>query len=104
MAEIVPTIGRIVIYTLSTDDAVKINKRRDDAVLSRHSNGVMVHVGNEVMEGNEYPAIVVEVWGDRPDSPINLKVELDGSDAFWAGSRKVGTGPGTYHWMEYQKG
>lgn len=109
MVDIVPTIGRIVIYTLSADDADKINKRRTDA--QRHmdahrttSNGVMVHVGNEAREGYDYPAMVVATWGREPDSYVNLKVELDGSDNFWAMSRKVGTGPGTYHWMEYQKG
>lgn len=109
MAEIVPTKGRIVWYVLSADDATKINKRRADA--QRHmqahianSTGVMVHVGNEAREGAIYPAMVVETWGgDKPDSLVNLKVELDGSDNFWATSRKVGEGPGTYHWMPYQK-
>jgi hypothetical protein len=109
MVDIVPTIGRIVIYTLSADDASKINKRRADAKthMETHianSNGVMVHVGNDAREGVDYPAMVVSTWGGKPDSYVNLKVELDGSDTFWARSRKVGTGPGTYHWMEYQKG
>ena len=109
MVDIIPTKGRIVWYVLSQDDADKINKRRSDA--SKHmdfhrqnSNGVMVHVGNEARKGAIYPAMVVETWGDKPDSAVNLKVELDGSDTFWATSRHVGEGPGTYHWMPYQKG
>jgi hypothetical protein len=109
MSEIIPTKGRIVWYVLSKDDAEKINKRRRDAtqhmaVHRNNSNGVMVHVGNEAHEGAIYPAMVVETWGHKPDSRVNLKVELDGSDNFWATSRIVGEGPGTYHWMPYQKG
>ena len=109
MTDIVPTKGRIVWYVLSADDAEKINKRRHDATahLDYHRSnaiGVMVHVGNEAKEGAIYPAMVVETWGNKPDSRVNLKVELDGSDSFWATSRKVGEGPGTYHWMPYQTG
>lgn len=104
MTEIVPTKGRIVWYVLSAEDAAKINKRRADArTLSKQSTGVMVHVGNEAREGAIYPAMVVETWGDKPDSYVNLKVELDGNDNLWATSCKVGEGPGTYHWMPYQK-
>ena len=109
MAEIIPTIGRIVIYTLSADDAAKINKRRDDAKLHMdnhraNSNGVMVHVGEPVYVGQEFPMMIVAVRGARSDSTISGKVELDGSDTFWAPGRQVGTQPGTYRWMEYQKG
>src|SRR5262249_4154899 len=106
MTEIVPTKGRIVWYVLAADDAKKINKRRSDAFLhtEHHQNnptGVMVHTGNEAKEGAIYPAMIVETWGDKPDSCVNLKVELDGNDSFWATSRQVGEGPGTYHWMPY---
>ena len=109
MVEIIPTIGRIVIYKLSADDATKINRRRQDAMrcMQMHimnSNGVMVHVGNEAKEGAEYPMMIVAVWGSAPDSYLNGKVELDGSDTYWATSVKVGIVPGTYHWMEYQRG
>lgn len=109
MAEIVPTIGRIVIYKLSADDAAKINKRRNDgsswmAFHRQNANGAMVHVGNYVAEGYEYPAMIVKTFGDTPTSYINLKVELDGSDNYWATSRVVGDKPGDYHWMDYQKG
>jgi hypothetical protein len=103
MTEIIPTKGRIVWYVLSGDDVAKINKRRAAGLRATNSTGVMVHVGNEAREGAIYPAMVVETWGDKPDSPVNLKVELDGSDSFWAVSRKVGEGPGTYHWMPYQR-
>lgn len=109
MVDIVPTIGRIVLYKMSDTDAQKVNKRRADAHshMREHierSNGVMVHVGNEVHEGDVFPAVVVKTWGTTPTSPVNLKVEMDGSDTYWATSRMVGEHPGSYHWMEYQKG
>lgn len=109
MTEIVPTKGRIVWYVLSAEDAKAINKRRSDATqhMAFHrdnSNGAMVHAGNTANEGAIYPAMVVEVWGDEPGSRVNLKVELDGTDSYWATSRQVGEGPGTYHWMPYQIG
>lgn len=109
MAEIVPTKGRIVLYVLSADDAAAINKRRKAAdehwdYHAKNAIGVMVHAGNAANEGAIYPAMVVATWGTNADSYVNLKVELDGSDSFWATSRRVGEGPGTYHWMEYQKG
>jgi hypothetical protein len=109
MTDIVPTKGRIVWYVLSEQDCAAINARRKAAGEHRdyhHANqtGVMVHAGNEAKPGAIYPAMVVETWGDKPDSCVNLKVELDGNDSFWATSRQVGVGPGTYHWMPYQKG
>ena len=109
MTAIVPTLGRVVWYVLSTLDAEKINRRRDHARahMNEHianSNGVMVHVGNDVSEGQKCAAIVVATWGDTPDSYVNLKVLLDGSDDYWATSVKVGEEPGSYHWMPYQIG
>ena len=109
MPDIIPTKGRIVWYVLAADDAAKINKRRHDANahLDYHrsnATGVMVHVGNEAKEGAIYPAMVVETFGDKPNSRVNLKVELDGNDSFWATSIIVGEGPGHYHWMPYQTG
>jgi len=108
MTEIIPTVGRIVLYMLTQYDADKINKRRDDAnkhmLLHQYqSHGTMVHVGNMVHKGQQYPALVVAVWGDNPTSAVNLKVELDGSDNYWATSRSVGDDPGSYQWMAYQK-
>lgn len=108
-SKIVPTIGRIVLYTLTQDDADRINKRRADsqdwmAFHRKNSNGTMVHVGNYVTPGQQYPAMVVRTFGSFPESCVNLKVELDGSDTYWATSRVVGEGRGFYQWMDYQKG
>lgn len=95
MAEIVPTRGRIVWYVLAEHDVAAIQRSRPS---SHSSHGNAVHVGDI------FPAMVVQTWGDRPDSAVNLKVELDGPDTLWVTSRHVGEGPGTYHWMPYQVG
>lgn len=92
MAEIVPTVGRIVLYRLSEADERDIRMQREGA------GG-----GNRPDEGSVYPAIIVKTWGDAPDSAVNLKVMLDGTDTLWVTSRVVGDQPGNYHWMEYQK-
>ena len=99
----VPTIGRIVHYTLSKQDADEINRRRKDAKLHRAehieaSSGVQVHVGNDVREGDVYPLIITRVWGSTPESAINGQVALDGNDLFWVSSAAVGTGPHTFAW------
>jgi hypothetical protein len=63
-----PTIGRIVLYTLTSDDAKAINQRRDDASAyhAKHARPIRVpgepgatghvaHTGNQVREGEEFP-------------------------------------------------
>lgn len=97
-----PTIGRIVHYTLSEQDADQINRRRADfrAALRAsgpQSSGHVAHVGNEVREGDVYPAMVVRVF-DPTTTTANLQVHLDGNDTFWATSRQEGDGPGTWSW------
>jgi hypothetical protein len=109
MTEIVPTIGRIVLYRLSSWDADNINNRRKDytdkaAYHSWKKNGTMVHTGNTVSQGQIFPAMVVAVWGNTPTCSVNLKVFLDGSDDYWATSVSVGEKSGSYHWMQYQLG
>lgn len=104
MTETIPTKGRIVLYVLSAQDAEAINARRKAAAEHTayhrsNATGVMVHAGNWAKEGAVYPAMIVETWGDRPDSAVNLKVELDGNDSYWATSHCAGEGPGFYHWM-----
>ena len=99
----VPTLGRIVLYKLSDRDAFAINQRRFDAHrhMEQHretANGVMIHVGNQVASGQEVPAIIVAVHGDTPDSAVNLRCLLDGTDTFWATSRLRGTQGGMWSW------
>ena len=95
-----PAIGRIVLYTLTEDDAKAINKRRDDFTehrkhISYRDTGYISHFGNEAREGDVYPAVVIRVW---PGDLINAKVLLDGTDTFWATSRHQGDENGNWNW------
>lgn len=82
-----PTIGRIVHYTLCQAGVNAINARRGTA-----------HVGNRVAAGDVYPAMIVRVFGDTPESCANLQVFLDGRDTEWVTSRTVGEGEFHFAW------
>lgn len=102
-----PTIGRTVLYKISTADAESINVRRADyrAFEAGHkhphepgtprASGHIAHVGNAVAEGDEYPAVVVRAFGG---TTVNLQVSLDGNDTYWATSRIEGDEPGQWWW------
>jgi hypothetical protein len=81
-----PTIGQVVHYQLSDQDADRI------------SNLIPATGGrrNAVNAGDVYPATIVRAWnGDC----VNLAVQLDGQDSqYWATSREPGTDPGTWAW------
>lgn len=78
----VPVIGRIVVYTLTEQDAAAI------AAHPGHSNPPRA--------GDEYPAMIVRVW---PGSEVvNLQVFYDGDGTLWATSRPEGDSPGGWHW------
>lgn len=99
----IPTIGRIVHYTLAEQDAQAINKRRTDASRQmqthrENSNGVQVHVGNAVSVGDVYPMIITCVWGTTPESSVNGQVFLDGNDLLWVTSVACGEGQRTFAW------
>lgn len=101
----IPTPGRVVLYTLSEDDAARINKRRDDAIARAHEHkanpevtGFQVHVGNRVDAGQQFPAMIVRAWGTTPESAANIHVLLDGNDTFWATSVTAGDGPRRFIW------
>lgn len=94
----IATPGRIVHYYLSAWDADQINRRRADAHAAEAGNtGKIIHVGNDVREGQLYPAIVVATWGG---ASVNLQVWLDGNDTLWATSRSEGEPhtPGKWSW------
>lgn len=104
-----PTIGRIVHYTLTEQDAASINVRRSDfkAFEAGHKHphepgqpaatGHIAHVGNHAEAGQVYPATVVRVF-DSSTSTANLQVTLDGNDTYWATSRAEGDEPGHWAW------
>lgn len=106
MSEQKPSIGRIVRYSLTADNATAINKRRKDAqnlnadgvTLAGQQLGAQIHTGNQVSEGDVFPMVITRVWGDQPDSAVNGQVFLDGNDLFWATSALWGDAPGRCMW------
>jgi len=110
MSTIIPTIGRIVHYTLSGADAEQINRRRDDAErwrlaqrkrtldgASPEVTGSQKHIGNRAEAGQVYPMLIVRTWGSTPESVVNGQVFLDGNDVLWVTS--VGQGDGERRWV-----
>lgn len=98
-----PTIGRIVLYTLTKHDADQINKRREDGALTMPSHravadGSQVHVGNWVAEGDVFPMIVTRLWQNGETEGVNGQVMLDGNDTLWTTSKKLGDEPGSFAW------
>jgi hypothetical protein len=104
-----PSIGRIVHYTLTQQDAAEINRRRSDYQAFRSNfsgpsdpgqagaDGHIAHVGNHAAEGQVCAATIVRTFGGPA---VNLQVHLDGNDTYWATSRTEGTEPGTWTWPE----
>jgi hypothetical protein len=94
-------IGRIVHYRLSANDCGAINKRRKDAEKSGFAgqdSGAIVHTGNTVEEGQEYPLVITRSWSGVH---VNGQVLLDGNDTLWVTSR--GEGPKDGQWHEYAR-
>lgn len=97
-----PTVGRIVHYRLSQQDANDINRRREDA---QHADagadrtGFVVHHGNQALEGQVCAATIVRVFNSDSHA-VNLQVALDGNDSLWATSRPEGNEPGQWAWPE----
>ena len=115
------TTGRTVLYTISEDDATKINRRRTtgSSIADRMKNaippqegqngdtiygwpaGAQAHIGNTASAGDVVPLVVVKVWpneyGDGVPG-VNGQAFLDGNDALWIASAKEGTEPGTWAW------
>ena len=100
------TIGRIVHYVLTEQDAEEISRRRtsshniNQAVAANEwPTGAQAHIGNSVRAGDHVAAIVVCVFNEETGM-ANLHCILDGTDCFWATSRDMGEGEFTWHWPE----
>jgi hypothetical protein len=102
----IPTIGRIVHYRLSSQDAAAINRRRDHAASFLQTKtggfheGYQTHAGNSVNAGEVFPMLIVRTWGEDERAGVSGQVFLDGSDVFWATSRIEGGAPGQWTWPE----
>ena len=101
----IPTLGRIVHYRLSAEDAARVMRRRTTGASIRAQMadpdhgwpaGAQAHVGNDVAIGDTFPMLLVRVWEDS--DAVSGQVFLDGSDVLWVTGVPVGTGPGSWAW------
>lgn len=100
----IPSLGRVVAYTLTAHDAEQINRRRADAQATiaairagqRVGTGEQIHVGNQAQEGDVFPLYITRVWTDADGGPVNGQVFLDGNDSLWVTSATQGEGPRRY--------
>ena len=102
-----PTIGRIVLYTVTEQDAAEVNRRRTTGYsiaerikkntpeTSAWPLGAQAHIGNELRAGDIYPMVITRVWGP---TCVNGQVLLDGNDCLWVTSASEGTEPRCWAW------
>lgn len=84
-------MGSQVLYVLSEEDAIQINRRRTSgpSIAERIKEklwpcGAQAHIGSPVKAGDIFPALVIRTWGFEEFPLANLQVFLDGCDVFWA--------------------
>lgn len=101
-----PTIGQIVLYKLTADDANQINRRRTTgkSIAQRIASqlwpiGAQAHIGEEVVAGEEFPMVVVRVGHVHlPFEPtVNGQVLLDGNDVLWVKNKSEQV---DWRWLE----
>jgi hypothetical protein len=103
-----PSIGRIVIYKITDEQAKQINRRRTDgaSIAERIKSekwpiGAQAHIGNSAYPGEGYPLIAVRIWPDEYGpgvSGVNGQVLLDANDVLWVTSVGEGNENGQWHW------
>ena len=109
------SLGRIVHYRLTVEDAHQINRRRttgesisrrmrpdwslDEDKECAHGwpRGAQAHIGREVGARQEFPMIVVRI---TVLGAVCGQVFLDGTDVLWVQDVIEGTACGTWHWPE----
>jgi len=101
------TIGSIVLYTLTAQDADEINRRRttgskiaerikkNTEASSAWPLGAQAHIGNSVTAGDTCPMVVTKVWSA---GCVNGQVLLDGNDCLWATSVTEGDQGHQWQW------
>ena len=108
-----PTIGRIVIFKITEEQAQQINRRRTSgAIISDKIKedewpmGAQAHIGNSAFAGEEFPLVIVRIWPNEFGSGIpgiNGQVLLDGNDVLWVSSAGEGPENGQWHWPQIVK-
>lgn len=96
-----PNPPRLVLYRLTFEDVRQIEHQRR----ARNGAGELIHRGNAVAPGQEYPMLIVRPWGSAsgarvtdPDAAVNGQVFLDGTDTHWVQKVTHGTEPGQFTW------
>jgi hypothetical protein len=93
MTQVVPAVGMVVLYTLTDDNCDAINRRRTTghSIAKRITDavwpiGAQAHIGNTATVGDEFPMLIVRVWGTDATALVNGQIFLDGNDTLWATS------------------
>ena len=118
-----PTIGRIVIFKLTKEQAEQVNRRRTtgEKIADRMRNGTtqlqdcvllsdqvwprgaQAHIGTNVKEGDEFPMVVVRSLISNHSEPkyyVSGQALLDGNDVLWVRDSVEGTEPGQWRWPD----
>lgn len=98
-----PSIGRIVHYKLTEQDAAAVNLRRVSGAGHQADwlMGAQAHSGNGVSAGETVPMIVCVVWPNEHGPTfdgVNGQAILDGNDSLWVTSVKEGSEVGQWSW------
>lgn len=86
------TVGRIVLYTLTEEDAIVIEVHRAKCKHTDHrTDYTITHCaqGNPAHAGQQFPLLVTAVWSPQT---VNGQVFLDGNDTLWVTSRQLDKG------------
>lgn len=89
-----PSMCAMVVYKLSAGDVSRIDQLTPMSVDGQQRR-------NSVIEGAEYPAMIVRVWGEGGSA--NLQVFLDGNCSYWATSRTEGDESGKWSWPKREE-
>ena len=94
------SIGRCVHYSLTSEEADKMNQRREDTRVNgdrmrRERPGFQAHVGNRLYAGDIVAMTVTKVL---TDSGVNGQAVLDGNDSLWVLAANEGGGHGCWSW------
>jgi hypothetical protein len=119
-AVVEPTIGRIVLYRLTKEDAAQVNRRRTNgqsikermaiSVLGKMGvlqdeirawpQGAQAHIGWPVKDGQVFPMMITNVDPVTIEGYVSGQVFLNGNDVLWKVDAPEGKENGQWSWPE----